>query len=90
LCYIAGVDSEIKSALQKCAAGYSYVEETTQVDEDGREKRKRTVKHVAPNVGAIKLADKILTPEDDCPLEFMTKDELVVEWHRIGEMLENL
>jgi hypothetical protein len=48
-------DSKVVRSLHDIATGYSYVERKKETDDDGKEKLTRTKKHMAPNIGAIKV-----------------------------------
>ncbi len=47
-------DSKVVRSLFELSTGYDYVEKKKEIDDDGKIKKTRTKKHVAPNVGAIK------------------------------------
>lgn len=48
-------DSKVVRSLYNVAIGYKYTEKKKEIDEEGKVKITRIKKHMAPNVGAIKV-----------------------------------
>lgn len=57
------VDIEVENALLKRAKGFAYLEQKTEVDQMGRKTVTKTVKQVAPDVGAAVFWLKNRKPE---------------------------
>jgi ACT domain-containing protein len=80
---------ELESALYKRALGYDYKEVMNEESEDGYKKRV-TVKHVTPDVGALAFALKTLKPDKydnvNQRLAKAKEDELKLKYKEVETM----
>lgn len=82
------MDEEVVKALTRLAVGYEYYENTTTTAPNGETAVKKTLKHIPPDINAIRLLEQIQNGGGSSnPYIFYTNEELKAEIKKLYDTM---